>query len=89
MSAKKKCRELYEQMDSAIAHFVIAIRAVLPDNRNAVMFEGTDWKSFRHNSTHKKAVPDAVDDLLGSGTLRRLTIKTGGRNKVVNRLMEE
>jgi hypothetical protein len=45
METKKKCRELYERMDSAIADFVIAIRAVLPDNRNAVQFIGPDWKA--------------------------------------------
>ena len=57
-----------------------------------VVYQASDFeilRSFRHNSTHKKAIPDAIDDLRDSGTLKRFTISTGGRNKVVNRLMEE
>jgi hypothetical protein len=46
-------------------------------------------RSFRHNSTHKKAVNDALDDLRESGVLRYQMVHTGGRIKQVNRLVEE
>jgi hypothetical protein len=46
-------------------------------------------RSFRHNSKHKKAVPDAIQDLIDSGTLKPAIIKTGGKHKEVCRLVEE
>jgi hypothetical protein len=46
-------------------------------------------RSFRHNSTHKKAVPDAIQDLTDSGTLTKHVIKTLGRSKEVLRLEQE
>jgi hypothetical protein len=46
-------------------------------------------RSFRHNTLHKKAVPDAVQDLFDSGTLTEAYVKTLGKPKVVYRLVEE
>ena len=39
-------------------------------------------KSFKHNTRHKKAIDDALEDMLNSETLARGTVKTGGRDKV-------
>jgi len=64
----------------------------IKDENGKLIYQASDFeiqRSFRHNTTHKKAVPDAVDDLNASGTLKKFTIRTAGRYKVVNRLVEE
>jgi hypothetical protein len=64
------------------------IRRLKVDFRNEAS-EFEIKRSFRHNSKHKKAVPDAIQDLIDSGTLIKDTIKTLGKPKVVCRLVEE
>jgi hypothetical protein len=39
-------------------------------------------KSFKHNTRHKKAIDDAIEDMLNSETLERGWVKTGGRSKL-------
>jgi hypothetical protein len=70
------------------------IRRLKADFRNPETgeYEASEFeikRSFRHNTKHKKAVDDAIQDLIASGTLKKATIKTGGRHKEVCRLVEE
>ena len=46
-------------------------------------------KSFKHNTTHKKAIEDALEDMESSEMLEREYEKTGGRPKWVYRLKEQ
>jgi hypothetical protein len=43
-------------------------------------------RSFRHNTKHKGAIKDAMDDMLESGMLECEWVKTGGRKKEVYKL---
>jgi hypothetical protein len=43
-------------------------------------------RSFRHNTKHKGAIDDALQDMLNSEMLERQTVKTAGRSKEVYRL---
>ena len=43
---------------------------------------------FRHNTKHKKAVGDALEDMLGSGIFKLQLVKTGGRAKTIYWLLE-
>jgi hypothetical protein len=70
------------------------IRRVKADFRNPETgkYEASEAeikRSFRHNTKHKKAVPDAIDDLIDSGTFTKHVIKTLGAPKKVLRLEEE
>ena len=38
-------------------------------------------RSFRHNTTRRDAITNALGDLADSGTLQRVCVKTGGRDK--------
>ena len=45
-------------------------------------------RNFRHNTKHKNAIDDALQDMVMSEMLEKVWVGTGGRNKQVYRLKE-
>jgi hypothetical protein len=45
-------------------------------------------KSFRHNTKHKLAIDDALDDMLASGLLECQRVETGGKPKEIYRVVK-
>lgn len=45
--------------------------------------------SFKHNTKHKAAIDDALQDMLDSGMLVKVPVETGGRGKEVYQVKRE